>query len=143
MTNSVVYVTHHEREPRISIAKWQEKNENSAPVLAVSHADVSASPEIKDRRAVTGQTATCFAGQDVIMMSNYYENRASIAPEELRRYEGKWAAFSPDGSRLIAAAGTLETLAQCLLKDGEDPQSVCFERIRLTDDEYQGALDFE
>jgi hypothetical protein len=33
-------------------------------------------------------------------------NRETFPPEELLKYAGKWVAFSPDGSKIVAAAGS-------------------------------------
>lgn len=75
----------------------------------------------------------------------YDENRARFSLDELRQHEGKWAAFSMDGARLIASAIDLEALDVLLRAAGEDPQSFAYEKIVLEDD-WMGAaqeLEFE
>lgn len=72
----------------------------------------------------------------------YRKNRARFSPEELEPYDGWWAAFSVDGSRLVAAAEDLITLNRLVREAGENPQQVAFERIVLGDD-WMGEIEFE
>ena len=62
-----------------------------------------------------------------------------MSAEELRQYEGKWVAFSADGTRIIAAATTLADLDQLVVAAGEDPEMVGLERIELEDSSTGGA----
>ncbi len=75
-------------------------------------------------------------------MSTYEQNRAKFTVEELHQYEGKWVAFSPDGSRIVASADDLLTLEDLVVAAGEDSQEVGTERIVLEDD-WQGAAELE
>jgi hypothetical protein len=59
--------------------------------------------------------------------------------DELRKYDGQWVAFSRDGSRVIAGAGTLRDLEARLAEVGQDPQQVAFERIEFDDGLLGGA----
>ena len=62
-----------------------------------------------------------------------------MSAEELRQYDGKWVAFSADGTRIIAAAQNLAELDKLVIAAGEDPESVGFERIELDDSSLGGA----
>jgi hypothetical protein len=69
----------------------------------------------------------------------YYHTRSEMPAEDLRQYNGKWVAFSGDGTRIIAAAESLAELDQLVMASGEDPELVGFERIELEDSSLGGA----
>ena len=69
----------------------------------------------------------------------YQQTRAELSAKELQQYDGKWVAFSADGTRVIAAADNLAELDQLVIAAGEDPESVGFERIELEDSSLGGA----
>jgi hypothetical protein len=72
----------------------------------------------------------------------YRRNRARIPMEELKPHAGRWAAFSADGTRLIAVADDLESLDRCIRDASEDPEQAAIERIVLEDD-WAGAVELE
>jgi hypothetical protein len=47
-------------------------------------------------------------------LSKYQENRRNFPPEELAKYAGKFVAFSPDGTRVVASGADREELWQKL-----------------------------
>jgi predicted RNase H-like HicB family nuclease len=51
-------------------------------------------------------------------LSHYNENRNKFPPEELAKYEGKYVAFSPDGTRIVASGATEEELDAALTAAG-------------------------
>jgi hypothetical protein len=72
----------------------------------------------------------------------YRENRSRFSVEELRRYDGQWAAFSPDGRQIVASDSSLTGLLEALQAAGTDPQTVVLERIELeTGDAFVGGAD--
>ena len=73
------------------------------------------------------------------MNQQYYENRAKIPLEELRRFADQWVAISMDGRQVIAGASTLEELEMRLAADGVDAETVGFERIEFEDSYIGGA----
>ncbi len=66
-------------------------------------------------------------------------NRAAFPPEELLKYEGKWVAFSPDGSTIVAAHEDVESLVKLVEAAGFDPQTVWFEGVP-DEDPFFGGL---
>lgn len=76
-------------------------------------------------------------------MSIYEQNRAKFTPQQLQQYDGKWVAFSSDGSRIVASADDLLSLESLVVASGEDPEEVGTERIVLADDWKGAAIEFE
>lgn len=66
-------------------------------------------------------------------MSSYHQNRAKFPLEELKRYEGQWVAFSPDGSRIVASCEDFAQLDERVVAAGEDPKEVWFEHVIFED----------
>ncbi len=66
-------------------------------------------------------------------------NRARFSIEELLQYDGKWVAFSADGSRIVASAETLTELDERIVAAGENPEQVGLERIEFDDCSLGGA----
>ncbi len=69
----------------------------------------------------------------------YRENRKAISPKELAKHQGKWVAFSRDGSRIIASAKKLETLDRRVVAAGGDPQAVVLEYVGAEEIALGGA----
>ncbi len=61
-------------------------------------------------------------------------------PEELLKYKGKWVAFSPDGSHIVAAHEEVKTLAELVKAAGYELQDVLFEGVPEEDTIYGGGL---
>jgi hypothetical protein len=59
----------------------------------------------------------------------FLANRAAVPAEELAQYAGDWVAWSPDGSRVAAAARSPELLDSLLRACGEDPAGCVVEGI--------------
>lgn len=59
----------------------------------------------------------------------FARNREQFPDDELRKYAGKWVAFSGDGKRIVASADDLEELDRAVVAAGEDPQEVGLERV--------------
>jgi hypothetical protein len=69
------------------------------------------------------------------------QNRAHFPPTELARYRGQWVAFSMDGRRLLAGAGTLGELDATLVALEEDPEKVALEFLGCEDSYLGGAAE--
>jgi hypothetical protein len=61
------------------------------------------------------------------MNPRYQENRSKIPWAELTKHQGKWAAFSMDGQRVVASHEDLDGLEEALVALGEDAQTEVFE----------------
>jgi hypothetical protein len=59
----------------------------------------------------------------------YHVNRAQFPQKELAKYQGQWVAFSSDGSRIVAAADSLEGLEERLKAAGEDAACLVLEGL--------------
>lgn len=57
-------------------------------------------------------------------LSLYHQNRPKIPQEELAKHAGRYVAFSPDGSRVVASGSTMEEVEQVLQAAGIDPSQV-------------------
>jgi Family of unknown function (DUF5678) len=65
----------------------------------------------------------------------YRQNRARFPVEALRKYNGRWVAFSADGLEIIASGENLAALAEQVRAAGQDMQDVVLERIEMEDRE--------
>ncbi len=72
--------------------------------------------------------------------ASFTKNRAAFSIDELAKYIGKWVAFSPDGTMIVAAHEDVETVAQLVEQAGYDPQTVVFEGLPEEDTIYGGGL---
>jgi hypothetical protein len=66
-------------------------------------------------------------------MQEYLKNRVAFPLEELARHRGEWVAWSPDGTRLVAASRDLDRLDDTIRAAGEDPEDCPIEGIPDTD----------
>jgi hypothetical protein len=57
-------------------------------------------------------------------MKEFLKNRVAFPPEELAKHRGEWVAWSPDGTRLVAASRDPDALDD-LIRVGEDPENCC------------------
>jgi hypothetical protein len=57
-------------------------------------------------------------------ISQYEKNRAKFPTEELARYAGKYIAFSPDGTRILASGETEMEMEKNLIAMGIHPSQV-------------------
>jgi len=74
--------------------------------------------------------------------SAYGENRGRFPLEELRKFDGKWVAFSADGQRVVASAPTITELANQVRTAKSNLHEVVLERIELdTDEIYLGGAE--
>jgi hypothetical protein len=62
----------------------------------------------------------------------FLENRPKYPLDELLRYAGRWIAWSPDGTRVVASAEDLENLEDLVRQGGEDPAQCVIEGIPET-----------
>jgi hypothetical protein len=77
--------------------------------------------------------------EDTMNTETYYHTRSEMSAKDLRQYDGKWVAFSADGTRIIAADESLVELDKLVVAAGEDPEIVGFERVELEDSPLGGA----
>lgn len=63
----------------------------------------------------------------------FLAHRAAIPARALARYAGRWIAWSPDGSRVVAVAEAPEDLDDRIVAAGEDPEHCVVEGIPATD----------
>jgi hypothetical protein len=72
----------------------------------------------------------------------YRQNRERFPVEELRKYDGRWVAFSADGQRIVASDDNLTALALQVRAAGADMQDVVVERIGMEEREiFVGGAD--
>lgn len=74
----------------------------------------------------------------MIDTKEFQANRARFSWEELRKYDGRWVAFSGDGRRIVASHEDLLQLDALIRAAGEDPENVALERVVFDDDCYLG-----
>jgi hypothetical protein len=63
----------------------------------------------------------------------FLENRVAFPVEVLDRYAGRWVAWSPDGSRIVADSGTPDELDDRIRAGGGDPERCVVEGIPAAD----------
>jgi hypothetical protein len=66
-------------------------------------------------------------------MQQYLKNRLAFPLEELAKHRGEWVAWSPDGTRLVAASRNPEDLDALIRAAGEDPEECPLEGIPDSD----------
>jgi hypothetical protein len=66
-------------------------------------------------------------------MQNYLKNRKAFPLDELAKHRGEWVAFSPDGTRLVAASLDMDLLDDLIRAAGENPEDCPIEGIPDTD----------
>jgi hypothetical protein len=66
-------------------------------------------------------------------MQEYLKNRLAFPLEELAKHRGEWVAWSPDGTRLVAASTKMDDLDNLVRAAGEDPEECPIEGIPDTD----------
>jgi hypothetical protein len=72
----------------------------------------------------------------------YRQNRERFPVDELRKYDGRWVAFSADGQRIVASDDNLTALALQVRAAGADMQDVVVERIGMEEREiFVGGAD--
>jgi hypothetical protein len=54
----------------------------------------------------------------------YHQNRRNFPLEELARYPGRYVAFSPDGTRILASGDSEEEMEEELERQGIHPSQV-------------------
>ncbi len=57
-------------------------------------------------------------------LRHYHENRNKFPPEELAKYAGKYVAFGPDGTRIVASGETEEEMEANVIAAGIHPSQV-------------------
>ncbi len=73
----------------------------------------------------------------------YRTNRANFPEAELEKYRGRWIAFSPDGTHIVASGETLGQTDELVRAAGEDPNQAVFERVPGPDEDiYLGSEEF-
>jgi hypothetical protein len=72
-------------------------------------------------------------------MQLYLRNRRTFSLDELDKYAGKYVAWSPDGTRIIASADDLSTLCRAVDSTAFDPADVVMEPVPLPDEVVLGA----
>jgi hypothetical protein len=64
-----------------------------------------------------------------MISAQFRRNRAAFPRDELAKYQGKWVAFDPTGSKIVAADEDLIMLDQQVKAAGYDPEEVAFEGV--------------
>jgi len=57
-------------------------------------------------------------------VKTFLKNSNQFPVEELAKYEGKWIAWSPDGTRIVASTTDHEAILDLIQEAGENP-SLC------------------
>ena len=72
-------------------------------------------------------------------MQQYLRNRHQFPQDELEKHAGKYVAWSPDGTRIIASADELGKLCEAVDTSGYDPAEVVMEPIPFPDELVLGG----
>jgi hypothetical protein len=62
-------------------------------------------------------------------MQVYLKNRLAFPLEDLAKHRGEWVAWSPDGTRLVAASPDPDALDGLVRAAGENPEDCPIEGI--------------
>jgi hypothetical protein len=80
-------------------------------------------------RMTTLQEVDCVSHEADRVLQAYSANRSKFPAEELLQFAGRWIAWSPEATEVIASAADRETLRSCIREAGYDPQHCVAERI--------------
>ena len=72
-------------------------------------------------------------------MQQFLKNRHQFPPAELDKYAGRYVAWSPDGSRIIASDDDYQKVAAAVDASGYDPADIVMEPIPLPDEVVLGG----
>ena len=74
-------------------------------------------------------------------MRIFIPNRQAFPQEELAKYEEKWVAFSPDGTRIVASSGeSMQAVYDQIVAAGFDPSEYIFDFIPDADKTHLGGI---
>jgi hypothetical protein len=62
-------------------------------------------------------------------MRVFLKKQQAVPPETIANYVGKWIAWSPDGSTIVASADDTEQLFECIRAAGEAPHLCTLEYV--------------
>lgn len=65
----------------------------------------------------------------MIDMQEYLRNRVAFPLDELAKHRGEWVAWSPDGTRIVAASCDPDALDALICAAGEEPEHCPVEGI--------------
>lgn len=74
-----------------------------------------------------------------IDMHRYMENRRHFPDEELAKYAGKYVAWSPDGTRIVASDDDPQQVVAAIKEAGYDLGDVVISSIPLQDETILGG----
>ena len=72
-------------------------------------------------------------------MQEYLKNRQQFPAEELEKYAGKWVAWSPDGTRIIASDDSFLQVSQAIDASGYDPREIVMESLPQSEEVVLGG----
>jgi hypothetical protein len=72
-------------------------------------------------------------------MQQFLANRSRFPPNELARYLGKYIAWSPDGTRILAGDDDLERVAAAVEDQGYDPSEIVLSSVPFPDEVILGG----
>jgi hypothetical protein len=72
-------------------------------------------------------------------MREFLKNRSQFSPADLGEYAGLYVAWSPDGTRIIAANADAMKLVAAVKSAGFDPQECVISSVPATDELVLGG----
>ncbi len=72
-------------------------------------------------------------------MQQFLTNRQQFPPAELARYAGKYIAWSPDGTRIIASDDDLAKVAAAVEDQGYDSSEIVLSSVSFLDEAFLGG----
>ena len=72
-------------------------------------------------------------------MQQFLTNRQQFPPSELTKYAGKYIAWSPDGTRILASDDDLEKVAAAVQDQGYDSSEIVLSSVPFPDEVVLGG----
>ena len=72
-------------------------------------------------------------------MQQFLTNRQQFPPGELAKYAGKYIAWSPDGTRILASDDDLEKVAAAVEDQGFDSSEIVLSSVPFPDEVVSGG----
>ena len=74
-------------------------------------------------------------------MQRFQKNRQQFPPEELARYAGKFVAWSPDGTHILASNGDELQLAKAVRAAGHNSAEILIAFVPAEDEVLLGGME--
>jgi hypothetical protein len=118
----------------------QYGNTNSFLSGEVNHSEnLQLTPRACNPTVIESRIATVTQGRPTVNGQLFQKNRAQFPPEELAKYAGKYVAWSPEGSSILACHEDELQLAKAIEADGRNSAEILIAFVPAEDEVLLGG----